>query len=423
MSAETFRKIWRTIVLISFFLLVIYIPLQILYPHFDISFFNISYWIANVVFLTDAIINIMVLLKKEEKKNSFQHSLKYRVFLLSIDIIAVIPFGLITGNISLGLVRFIKVFRIFNYIRELYLNAIRFSSYLSFVFFLYSFLLVTHLLSCGWIAIGEARSENVEEYVTSLYWCIQTLTTVGYGDVTLPDIHHKIYAMLVMLFGVGVYGFVIGNIANILLKRDPAKMQFVDNLERLRSFINFRELPNDLQKRIRNYYHYLWKEKIGANEAEFVENLPAGLRTEVELFLKRDILQRIPLFKGINDSFLREVSLHLRPVVYTPGDYIFKKGDRGGEMYFIIKGNLKVLKGDEEKVLNTISDGDFFGELALFKNEIRMATVQAETYCDVYILNKKVFEHVLNNYPEISSQIRKTADERLKNYNSTKQVL
>ncbi|MDO8549988.1 MAG: cyclic nucleotide-binding domain-containing protein, partial [Ignavibacteria bacterium] len=170
-----------------------------------------------------------------------------------------------------------------------------------------------------------------------------------------------------------------------------------------------------LQKRIRNYYEYIWKQKIGSNETEFLTGLPDGLKTQVELFLKRDILERIPLFKGISDSFLREVSLYLRPVVYTPGDYIFKEGDRGNEMYFLIKGKLKVLTGDESKVLNTLSDGDFFGELALFRNEIRMATVQAITYCDIYTLNKEVFEHVLNNYPEISSHIRKIAEKRLKN--------
>ena len=142
--------------------------------------------------------------------------------------------------------------------------------------------------------------------------------------------------------------------------------------------------------------------------------MPEGLKTDVELYLKRNILGRVPLFKGISDSFLREVSLHLRPVVYTPGDYIFKKGDRGSEMYFLIKGKLKVLTGDENKVLNTLSSGDFFGELALFKDEIRMATVQAVTYSDIYTLDKKVFEHVLNNYPEISSHIKKVAEERIR---------
>jgi len=415
MSTEIFKRIWQTIVLISFFLIVVYVPLEILYFQFNNIFFRVSYWIVNSIFIADVLYNYSSLKKKEEKTGAIQESVKFRIFLLVIDIITAIPFGFITGNIFYELLRFVKIIRVFNYIRNINLEAIRLSSYLSFVFFLYWFLLAAHWLACGWIALNEAKANTFEEYVTSLYWCIQTITTVGYGDVMLTTIQHKIYAMMVMLFGVGVYGFVIGNVANILLKRDPARTQFLNNLERLRSFVNFREIPPQLQKRIRSYYEYIWKQKIGANESEFISGLPDGLKTEVELFLKRDILERIPLFKGISDSFLREVSLHLRPVVYTPGDYIFKQGDRGNEMYFLIKGKLKVLTGDESKVLNTLSDGDFFGELALFRNEIRMATIQAVTYCDVYTLNKKVFEHVLNNYPEISSHIRKIAEERLKN--------
>ena len=415
MSSEIFKRIWQVIILISFFLIVVYIPLEILYPQFDNIFFRVSYWIVNLIFITDAVYNFLSVKQKEAKTIVVQESVKFRTFLLIIDIISAVPFGFITGNIFLELFRFIKIIRVLNYIRNINLEAIRLSSYLSFVFFLYWFLLAAHWLACGWIALNEARLSIAEEYVTSLYWCIQTITTVGYGDIVLSTVAHKIYAMMVMLFGVGVYGFVIGNVANILLKRDPARTQFLSNLERLRSFVNFREIPSGLQKRIRNYYEYLWKQRIGANESEFITGLPDGLKTEVELFLKRDILERIPLFKGISDSFLREVSLHLRPVVYTPGDYIFKKGDRGSEMYFVIRGKLKVLTGSEHKILNTLSDGDFFGELALFRNEIRMAAVQAETYCDVYILNKEVFEHVLNNYPEISSHIKKIAEERLKN--------
>jgi len=413
MSSDIFKKIWQSVILLSFFIFTVYIPLKILYNQIDSSIINTAYWIVSLIFSADAYFNIVLLMKNDSGNLSAR---KFRYFLIYTDILSALPLGLITGSIFFELFRLIKVFRVADYILNMHQKVIRFRGYLTFVFFLYGFLIAVHLLACGWISLhpGKTNISMEDEYVTSLYWCMQTITTVGYGDVELSTSRQRIYAMIVMLFGVGVYGFVIGNVANILLKGNPARVMFQNSLERLRSFVNFRSIPPRLQKRIRDYYEYLWKEKLGYNESDFIAGLPDGLKTEVELFLKHDMLERIPLFRGISDKFLKEVSLYLRPVVYTPGDYVFREGDKGNEMYFIIKGKLKVLTGDENKTLTTLSDGDFFGELALFKDEVRNATVQATTYCDLYLLSKEVFNHVLKNYPDISSHIKKIAEERLK---------
>jgi voltage-gated potassium channel len=298
-------------------------------------------------------------------------------------------------------------------------RAVRFGDYLNLAFFFYWLIIITHWLACGWLSLkpGQSGGDDFRNYLTSLYWCTQTLTTVGYGDIDVQSNGQIIYAMMVMLFGVAMYGYVIGNVASILGKRDPAKTQFFKNIDTLKAFVRFRDIPFELQKRIRDYYAYIWKQRLGYDESEFMRELPEGLKNEVTSFLKKDILEKIPLFKGISDKFVREVSLHLRPVVYTPGDYIFREGDRGNEMYFVIKGKLKVMSGDETVIYNTLSDGDFFGEIALFKNQPRTATIQAITYSDLYTLEKKVFELVLQNYPEITDQIKKISEDRLKNSN------
>lgn len=408
------KKIWQAIVLCSVFLLGVYLPYKIVIRS-EVYVEGVLSWFVTLVLIADFVFNIVA--KKDDRgsRDFIQPKNKYRNLWIIIDIIAAIPFFLITGNIFLELIRLIKFARVVQYVRNIFLESVRLNSYLIFIFFIYWFLLTTQWLACGWVALNsDVNQSSFEQYITSLYWCIQTITTVGYGDVVLSTVPQKIYAMVVMLFGVGVYGYIIGNVANILLKRDPARTQYFDNIGKLRAFVNFRSIPQDLQKRIRNYYEYIWRQKLGYHESDFIDDLPDGLKTEVELFLKRDIMEKIPLFKGISDKFIKEVSLHLKPLVYTPGDYIFNEGDKGTEMYFVIRGKLRILLG-EDKVLNEISDGDFFGELALFRDEVRTASVQAITYCDLYVLSKEAFEHVLNNYPEISTRIRKVAEERLKN--------
>lgn len=55
------------------------------------------------------------------------------------------------------------------------------------------------------------------KYITSLYWSIQTLTTVGYGDVSAVSIPEQIIAILWMIIGVGFYSITISNISILIL--------------------------------------------------------------------------------------------------------------------------------------------------------------------------------------------------------------
>ncbi len=67
-----------------------------------------------------------------------------------------------------------------------------------------------------------------------------------------------------------------------------------------------------------------------------------------------------------------------------------------------------------EKVLSVLTDGDFFGEIALFtEQKRRTATVKSAFYSDLYRLDRELFEEVLKRYPKIAEHIKKIADERV----------
>jgi CRP-like cAMP-binding protein len=65
------------------------------------------------------------------------------------------------------------------------------------------------------------------------------------------------------------------------------------------------------------------------------------------------------------------------------------------------------------EVLRTLSDGDFFGELALIHKQPRTATVRAVGYCDLYSLDRKAFIRTLNGYPDFVAHIEKISGERI----------
>jgi CRP-like cAMP-binding protein len=148
----------------------------------------------------------------------------------------------------------------------------------------------------------------------------------------------------------------------------------------------------------------------------FLSALPQGLRTDVEIHLKCQILDKIPLFKDLDSTFIEEVALNLKPDVYTPLEFIFRAGQKSDKMYFVIKGQLVVLKEDGT-IIDTLKEGNFFGEIALLNNQDRSASVQAITYCDLYLLEKEVFDYLLERFPDIGAHIKEVAHQRQENDN------
>lgn len=276
-------------------------------------------------------------------------------------------------------------------------------------------LLVAHWIACGWMALGGTVSEMdfVDNYIRAYYWCITTIATVGYGDITPKTNAQIIYTMHVMILGAGLYGYIIGNVANILAKRDVAKMHHAEKMERINAFLKYRAIPNKLQQKIRSYYSYLWESRLGYDESAVLSELPANLKEEVSLYLNREIIEKVAIFKGASEEMIRDLVVQLKPQVFTPGDFIFKAGEIGKNMYFICRGKVEVTSRDGKTVYATLADGSFFGEAALLLSQPRNASVRAVDYCDMYTLDKESFERVLDFYPEFASHVRELAEERM----------
>ena len=378
-------------------------------------YLSIFYWLITLIFIMDIFINYLFpTFDVSQQINIKEAKSRYLRSWFVVDLLAAIPFLLIFPVLALGVFKLLKFIRVAQYMHHMHQRAIRYGDYLLLGFFIFWLLLFAHWLTCGWIylRVFPVDSDNVTKYITSLYWVIETLTTVGYGETTPITNAQYIYAMIIMLTGVGVYGFIIGNVANLLSKRNPARNQFFNNLDQLKVFVNYRNIPIILQKKISDYYTYIWKKKLGFDESVFLSGLPQGLQNEVSIHLKREILEKIPLFKGVSDNFLRDVSLHLRPIVCVPGEYVFNEGDIGNEMYFVIRGKLEVIMNNE--ALSVLTDGDFFGEISLFtEQKRRTAAVISQSYSDLYRLDREMFDEVLRRYPKIAGHIKKIADERV----------
>jgi hypothetical protein len=408
-------RLWDLLITASMAFVAIEVP-----EHFVLEYNlyagPVIYWLITLVLCCDVFVQWHRSAQSREHPgaHSPQRGVAPRIWWLILDLIAALPFRLLPGGALFELLRLLKLARIAQFMRRWRHQAVQNAHILRLVFFVCWLLITAHWLACGWLAIGgiDIEADEFSKYLRALYWCITTLATVGYGDIVPKTNPQTIYAMVVMLLGVGIYGYVIGNVATLIANIDIAKTHYMENMERLAAFMRYRNIPPALQRRLRDYYAYLWENRLGYDESTVLADLPDSLRSEVAVFLRRDFIERAPLFQGASHELVREMALQLRPVVFTPGDFIFRAGQYGHNMYFISRGTVEIIAPDSTTVMTTLTDGQFFGELALLFSQPRTASVRAVDYCDLYTLDKDTFDHVLAHYPEFAAHIKEVAEGR-----------
>lgn len=275
--------------------------------------------------------------------------------------------------------------------------------------------LLVHLVACGWIALGSGTAgpdpDHFLTYVKAVYWTFTTLTTVGYGDIAAKTIPQMLYCCGVQVAGVGVFGFILSNVAGIVARSDAAREHHMDNLDKIETFMNIHHTPAELRTNVRSFYHYMWKTKKGYQDQTLLDGLPAKIQSELIMHINKPIIEKVPFLRGADHELLSDLMNELEPRIFVPGEKVFKIDDHGDSLYFIQSGNVEVVTRDGS-VVATLGDGSFFGEMALVSSKTRTATVRATTFCDVYLLHRAAFDRVSTAYPEFRKHLEEVMNDR-----------
>ena len=103
-------------------------------------------------------------------------------------------------------------------------------------------------------------------------------------------------------------------------------------------------------------------------------------------------------------------------------------------MYIVVSGEVEILKtfkehelfggsrltlGATQEILSTLGPGDFFGEMALWNDEPRMAAARSKTLVEVIVLSKADLEQLMMRSPALAIQMMKSICSRLREISST----
>ena len=100
------------------------------------------------------------------------------------------------------------------------------------------------------------------------------------------------------------------------------------------------------------------------------------------------------------------------PATFKPGEVIFAEGDKGDKMYVIRSGEIEIER--DGTVVETLSLGGIFGEMALIDGSPRAATARAKTSCEVAPITEKSFLFLVHETPFFAIAVMRTLAERLR---------
>ncbi len=106
----------------------------------------------------------------------------------------------------------------------------------------------------------------------------------------------------------------------------------------------------------------------------------------------------------------------LKKMSCTQNYVVIREGDKGDTFYMIFKGKVSIWatnKTGKKVYINTMTEGNFFGEIALLEEIPRTATVVAEEPCDFYILYRDDFNSIVRHNNRLYQMVEKVIRERL----------
>ncbi|XP_047193677.1 potassium voltage-gated channel subfamily H member 5 isoform X1 [Scophthalmus maximus] len=443
----TFKTTWDWVILILTFYTAIMVPYNV---SFKTKQNNIVWLVldsvVDVIFLVDIVLNFHTTFVGpggEVISDPKLIRMNYLKTWFVIDLLSCLPYDIINAfeNVDEGIS---SLFSSLKVIRLLRLGRVarKLDHYLEYgaavlVLLVCVFGLVAHWLACIWYSIGDY--EVIDEatntiktdswlyqlainigspyrynasgsgqweggpgkdslYITSLYFTMTSLTTIGFGNIAPTTDGEKIFSVAMMMVGSLLYATIFGNVTTIFQQMYANTNRYHEMLNNVRDFLKLYQVPKGLSERVMDYIVSTWSMSKGIDTEKVLSICPKDMRADICVHLNRKVFNEHPAFRLASDGCLRSLAVEFQTTHCAPGDLIFHAGESVDTLCFVVSGSLEVIQDDE--VIAILGKGDVFGDV--FWKETTLAhacaNVRALTYCDLHVIKREALLKVLEFY-------------------------
>ncbi|XP_028844296.1 potassium voltage-gated channel subfamily H member 1a isoform X5 [Denticeps clupeoides] len=248
---------------------------------------------------------------------------------------------------------------------------------------------------------GGPNKDSV--YITSLYFTMTSLTSIGFGNIAPTTDGEKIFAVAMMMIGSLLYATIFGNVTTIFQQMYANTNRYHEMLNSVRDFLKLYQVPKGLSERVMDYIASTWSMSRGIDTEKVLQICPKDMRADICVHLNRKVFKEHPAFRLASDGCLRALAMEFQTIHCAPGDLIYHAGESVDSLCFVVSGSLEVIQDDE--VVAILGKGDVFGDV--FWKEVTLAqacaNVRALTYCDLHVIKRDALQKVLEFYTAFSN--------------------
>ena len=240
----------------------------------------------------------------------------------------------------------------------------------------------------AWVAEDEVLNTHslFSRYIRSLHFVMQTLFTVGYGDVAPSTNGEIVFTLFLILNGSLFYGFLISAITSLISNKDITTKLFRADIATLRQFLLLRAIPPELTARIDGLFHFLFNRQSGLLESHFLPDVPAPLVREMKRVYVPQLAQ-IPFFTHQSSQLINQVADRLVLRSYVPKAVVLFQNERRRELFLIRFGKLDIKVRASPNALFSFMAGEYVGDFQLIFGTPSEVTVESGAYSEVLVLS------------------------------------